>query len=143
MYSAESRKLTSVLQIAGMKRVKSAAVVPGMPEHLFLLADGQVRILNVPECRIELTLNPPNAPVFKIAATNEWLAVVADDGALELFHLPTIKAQLMPLESDVPTETVSGIATLSLPESRARQPRRHLKRDERELNAENWRNKKK
>ena len=47
IYSLEKQKLVSVLQINGMKRVKTMAVVTGMPEHLFILSDGFVRILNV------------------------------------------------------------------------------------------------
>ena len=41
------------MQISGIKKVKSLAVVAGMPEHLFILADGVVRILNIADCEIQ------------------------------------------------------------------------------------------
>ena len=41
------------MQISGIKKVKSLAVVSEMPEHLFILADGVLRILNIPDCEIQ------------------------------------------------------------------------------------------
>ena len=79
------------------------------------------------DCHIQMVLNIPSEPAFKMSVTNEWISVVKDDGCLELFHLPTIKAELMPMESDIPTETVSG---LELQNSNVLRERHYLKKDE-------------
>lgn len=129
IYSLEKRKLVSVMQINGMKKVKTMAVVAGMPEHLFLLADGLVRVLNITDCHIQMTINSPSEPVFKIAASNEWISVIKDDGCLELFHLPSIKSQLVPMESDIATETVSGLDTLESTRPVRDRQQLHLKRN--------------
>merc|ERR1711937_383862 len=102
LYSLETRKISSIMQISGIKKVKSLAVVSGMPEHLFILADSVVRILNIADCEIQLTLNDEREPVFKMGLANEWLALISDQGTTDFFHLPTIKAELAPLESSLP-----------------------------------------
>ena len=57
----------------------------------------------------KLTLNDEREPVFKMGLANEWLALISDQGTTDFFHLPTIKAELAPLESSLPIETVSNI----------------------------------
>jgi hypothetical protein len=56
-----------------------------------------------------MTLNISSEPIFNFSITNEWLSIVKDDGRLELYNLPTIKGILNPWESNLPTETVTGI----------------------------------
>ena len=57
----------------------------------------------------KLTLNDEREPVFKMGLANEWLTLISDQGTTDFFHLPTIKAELAPLESSLPIETVSNI----------------------------------
>lgn len=118
-FCLKERKIVSILQISGMRHIKDLAVVHGMPEHLFILCDKQVKLMNVTECNIEVTLNSTNEPVFKMSTRGEWLTLVKDNGTFELFHLPTLKAEICPLESNIPSETISG-TTIS------RRGRKHL-----------------
>ena len=62
----------------------------------------------------KLTLNDEREPVFKMSLANEWLALISDQGTTDFFHLPTIKAELAPLESSLPIETVSNINRIGL-----------------------------
>ncbi|CBY15935.1 unnamed protein product [Oikopleura dioica] len=110
VFCLKARKITSIMQISGIRQVKDMAVVNGMPEHLFVLCDNQVKLMNVTECNIETTLNPANEPCFKISTGGEWFSLCKDNGTFEIFHLPTLKADICPLESELQTETISNLS---------------------------------
>jgi hypothetical protein len=46
LYSIDDRKLSSVFQINSIKKIKEISVVPGMPEHVFILGNVSKTILN-------------------------------------------------------------------------------------------------
>ena len=110
VFCLKARKITSIMQISGVRQVKDMAIVNGMPEHLFVLCDNQVKLMNVTECNIETTLNPANEPCFKISTGGEWFSLCKDNGTFEIFHLPTLKADICPLESELKTETISNVS---------------------------------
>ena len=49
-------KLMSVLEIKGLSKVKTIGSAIGMPEHIFYLGDSQVKLLNLTDARIEVSL---------------------------------------------------------------------------------------
>ena len=62
----------SVLEIKGLSKVKTIGSAIGMPEHIFYLGDSQVKLLNLTDARIEVSLR------VKSPAQNTLKAGVTD-----------------------------------------------------------------
>ena len=56
IYSINQMKLMSVLEIKGLSKVKTIGSAIGMPEHIFYLGDSQIKLLNLTDARIEVSL---------------------------------------------------------------------------------------
>jgi hypothetical protein len=100
IYSISKMNLKSILEVKGMIKTKRIGAAVGMPEHLFYLADSQIKILNMTDAKIDLGLNERNSPVFEMAVCNEWITMINDNGNVELYHIPTIKGTISPFEAD-------------------------------------------
>ena len=56
VYSMADFKLISLLEVKAMVKVKTMATAVGLPEHLFYLADSQIRLLNLTDAKIDVII---------------------------------------------------------------------------------------